>query len=145
MAWLEACGLDCSRYQSQDDLGMLLAHLCCVPVFLLAYAVLVSFSQRPQGLLRSARRAHSTPAQAAHRGKEVLQVSAALGAVLNALLAKALKASIRQERPSATCALLGVCETYGMPSNHATVRVRAGHQCCCTVTALEEPVSICGS
>ena len=50
-----------------------------------------------------------------------MHISSAAAAAANAGLAKLLKASIRQQRPSATCALLGVCETYGMPSNHATM------------------------
>ena len=37
------------------------------------------------------------------------------------MVSKVLKACIRQQRPSATCALLGVCDTYGMPSNHAQI------------------------
>ena len=59
--------------------------------------------------------------QAAYQTRDVVHISSATAAAANAGLAKLLKASIRQQRPSATCALLGVCETYGMPSNHATM------------------------
>lgn len=64
---------------------------------------------------------HGSLMQAAYQTRDVLQITSAFAAGANAVLAKVLKATIRQQRPSATCALLGVCETYGMPSNHATM------------------------
>ena len=66
--------------------------------------------------------------QAAYHTRDVVHVFAALAAACSAGLSKVLKATIRQQRPSATCSLLGVCETYGMPSNHATMMAFAAVQ-----------------
>ena len=77
--------------------------------------------------------------------RDLLDFSVLVGAVLNAAAGKLLKSLLRQPRPSAMqvqlmrfgasslglrgcsglsicrCALLGVCESYGMPSSHTQV------------------------
>ena len=120
MTWVVAC-FDCSKYQQGDALGQALAYLCTAPIFLLGYTALVWPHRLCKAQLQLTTWPIAADVQAAHQGREVLQVSAAVGTGLNALLSKVLKQCIRQARPSAACELLGVCETYGMPSNHAQI------------------------
>ena len=43
------------------------------------------------------------------------------GAVVNAVLSKGLKRMFRQQRPSASCAILGICDEFGLPSSHSQI------------------------
>ena len=129
----EVSCFDCSRYREGDALGEFLAYLCSLPLALLCYLFVVS---RPQlvinhpavSTLTCASGGEPSTVQAAYHTRDVGHIFAALAAACSAGLSKVLKATIRQQRPSATCSLLGVCKTYGMPSNHASMMAFAAMQ-----------------
>lgn len=59
--------------------------------------------------------------QVAYNSRDIHHILLAVGGGFNAVISKVLKRLFRQQRPSATCALLGICEEYGLPSSHAQI------------------------
>lgn len=100
--------LTCVHYQPGDTLGKLLAHVALAPVLLLVYQFAKVYTRR-----------------------EVHEVVLLLGLVLEEGLARGLKELLQHPRP-ATCAVLHLCHSHGMPSSHTSMMfcIAMAGSCC---------------
>jgi dolichyldiphosphatase len=108
---LKHTSLTCVHYQRGDTLGKLLAHVALAPVLLLVYQFAKVYTRREL-----------------HEGVLLM------GLVLEEALARGLKHLLQHPRP-ATCAMLHICHSHGMPSSHtsmmfcwATLAAAAAHR-----------------
>lgn len=85
-------------YRQHDWLGAVLAYVSLAPAFHLFYRGSLLYAHR-----------------------SITQLEHFLGAFTNAVISKALKQLIKQQRPAATCEQLGLCDEMGMPSNHSQI------------------------
>jgi dolichyldiphosphatase len=89
--------LTCVFYQRGDTLGKLLAHIALAPVLLLVFQFAKVYTRR-----------------------EVHEAALLAGLVLEEGMARALKHLLQHPRP-ATCAMLHICHSHGMPSSHTSM------------------------
>lgn len=94
---LKHTSLTCVHYQRGDTLGKLLAHIALAPVLLLVYQFAKVYTRR-----------------------EAHEAVLLAGLVLEEGLARGLKHILQHPRP-ATCAMLHICHSHGMPSSHTSM------------------------
>lgn len=94
---LKHTSLTCVHYQRGDTLGKLLAHLALAPVLLLVFQFAKVYTRR-----------------------EVHEAVLLVALVLEEGIARALKHVLQHPRP-ATCAMLHICHSHGMPSSHTSM------------------------
>ncbi|KAL4540925.1 hypothetical protein Ndes2437B_g05328 [Nannochloris sp. 'desiccata'] len=94
--------LACTKHRSSDDVAKLFAFICFTPYIVLIYI-----------------------ASVAHATRDVTAAFIGLGALVNTGLSLAVKHFLRHPRPPETCAFIGKCHKYGMPSSHAQVMAYA--------------------
>lgn len=94
---LKHTSLTCVHYQPGDHLGKLLAHIALAPVMVLVFQLSKVYTRREL-----------------HEG--VLLV----GVVLEEAAARGLKHLMKHPRP-ATCKMLNICHSHGMPSSHTSL------------------------
>lgn len=94
---LKHTSLTCVHYQRGDTAGKALAHIALAPVLLLVFQFAKVYTRR-----------------------EVHEAVLLAGLVIEEALARALKHLLQHPRP-ATCALLHMCHSHGMPSSHTSM------------------------
>ncbi|GIL93021.1 hypothetical protein Vretimale_15453 [Volvox reticuliferus] len=85
----------CVYYNEGDNLGKILAYAALLPYVLILHHASQFYGRRD-----------------IHEGVIVVAF------VLNEGIARGLKHGLRHPRPTATCAKLDLCDSYGMPSSH---------------------------
>lgn len=95
-AALKAITLTHVRYRRGDPLGLFLAWVSLIPVFISLGGFVSHFLFR----------------------REIQGLCFTLGLLLSQLLNELVKSSVQQARP-ATCALLEACDSHGWPSSHS--------------------------
>ncbi|KAF3790303.1 Lipid phosphate phosphatase gamma [Nymphaea thermarum] len=93
---LKAIGLTHVRYQRGDRLGLFLAWISLVPVFISLGGFFSHFIFR----------------------RELQAIFFALGLTISQFLNELIKKSVQQSRPD-TCAALEACDSHGWPSSHS--------------------------
>lgn len=94
---LKHTSLSCTQYQHGDDLGKLLAYVALAPVFLVCFQFSKVYTRR-----------------------ELHEAVLLVGLVLEEAVARALKHALKHPRP-ATCRMLNLCHSHGMPSSHTSM------------------------
>jgi dolichyldiphosphatase len=94
---LRHTSLSCVHYQQEDDLGKLLAYVALGPIFIIVFQFSKVYTRR-----------------------EVHEAMLLLGLVLEEAVARLLKDLLRHPRP-ATCKMLHMCHSHGMPSSHTSM------------------------
>jgi len=95
--FLKHTSLTCVHYQRGDTMGKLLAHVALAPVLLLVFQFAKVYTRR-----------------------EVHEAVLLIGLVVEEALARGLKHLLQHPRP-ATCAMLHICHSHGMPSSHTSM------------------------
>lgn len=95
---LKHTSLSCAQYAHGDSLGKLLAHIALAPVFLVCFQAARVYSRR-----------------------EVHETLLLVGMVAEEAAARALKHLLQHPRPPATCGMLHLCHSHGMPSSHTSM------------------------
>eukprot|EP00882_Tetradesmus_deserticola_P006287 GHRQ01006615.1.p1 GENE.GHRQ01006615.1~~GHRQ01006615.1.p1 ORF type:complete len:221 (+),score=73.22 GHRQ01006615.1:392-1054(+) len=94
---LKHTSLSCAQYHPGDSIGKLLAYVSLCPVLLLCYQSSKVYTRR-----------------------EVHEAVLLAGLVLQEAAARALKHLLKHPRP-ATCTILNLCHSHGMPSSHTSM------------------------
>jgi dolichyldiphosphatase len=105
---LKHTSLTCVHYQRNDTLGKLLAHVALAPVLVLVYQFAKVYTRR-----------------------ELHEAVLLAGLVLEEGFARGLKHLLQHPRP-ATCAMLHICHSHGMPSSHTSMMFCWTTLACCT-------------
>ncbi|KAF6251807.1 phosphatidic acid phosphatase type 2/haloperoxidase, partial [Scenedesmus sp. NREL 46B-D3] len=94
---LKHTSLSCAQYHPGDSIGKLLAHVSLCPVLLLCFQLSKVYTRR-----------------------ELHEAVLLVGLVLEEGVARALKHLMKHPRP-ATCSMLNLCHSHGMPSSHTSM------------------------
>jgi dolichyldiphosphatase len=94
---LKHTSLSCAQYHPGDNLGKLLAYISLCPVLLLCFQFSKVYTRR-----------------------ELHEAVLLAGLVLEEGVARALKHLLKHPRP-ATCSMLNICHSHGMPSSHTSM------------------------
>lgn len=104
---LKHTSLTCVHYQRGDTVGKLLAHVALAPVLVLLYQFAKVYTRR-----------------------DLHEAVLLAGLVLEEGLARGLKHLLQHPRP-ATCAMLHICNSHGMPSSHTSMMFCWTTLACC--------------
>lgn len=94
---LRHTSLSCTHYRPGDDLGKLLAYVALAPILTVVYQFSKVYTRR-----------------------EVHEALLLAALVTEEALARILKALMKHPRP-ATCKVLNICHSHGMPSSHTSM------------------------
>eukprot|EP00878_Enallax_costatus_P014807 GHUV01015497.1.p1 GENE.GHUV01015497.1~~GHUV01015497.1.p1 ORF type:complete len:223 (+),score=43.79 GHUV01015497.1:259-927(+) len=94
---LKHTSLSCTHYKPGDDLGKLLAYVALAPILTIVYQFSKVYTRR-----------------------DIHEGALLAGLVLEEAMARVLKQVMKHPRP-ATCKMLNICHSHGMPSSHTSM------------------------
>lgn len=94
---LQHTSLSCTHYQHGDNLGKMLAYVALAPILVIVFQFSKLYTRR-----------------------EVHEAVLLLGLVAEEAVARTLKHVLKHPRP-ATCKMLNLCHSHGMPSSHTSM------------------------